>query len=66
MSLEKETPLQGDEESPERYGNGQLDPNFEDDAHVQCPPHTTERKLMTKVNRTNKDPFIGLIVLTSN
>jgi hypothetical protein len=50
MSLEKEAPLQGDS-SPERYANEQGDPGFDDDdAHVGCPAHTTERKLMTKID----------------
>ena len=44
------SPSNADDESPERYGAGPRDVDFVNDEPVVCPAHTTERKLLIKID----------------
>jgi len=45
------------------YTNGQnLSPEYDSDDQVQCPPHTTERKLLTKID-LHVVPFLCILYL---
>lgn len=45
------------------YGDGvPVTDNYDDDLHVQCPPHTTERKLVTRIDM-HVVPFLCILYL---
>lgn len=47
--------------SPNEYGY-QGDALYDDDLHIQCPPHTTERKLVRRVD-LRVMPFLCILYL---
>ncbi|KIW05255.1 uncharacterized protein PV09_03788 [Verruconis gallopava] len=47
---EKESAVLPDEGSPVQYVTGDRDVEFDDDLHIPCPSHTTERRLVNKID----------------
>ncbi|KAK4610569.1 hypothetical protein CLAFUW4_14005 [Fulvia fulva] len=60
---EKQTSPASSVEAPEAaYATDSVAHGYDDDLHVQCPPHTTERKLVTKID-LHVIPFLCILYL---